>query len=558
MGLPEGGNVPWPPKEFQTAYLHYSEHSAWYDGSPLALAAFYGGYGGSQLGGQSLGFFNTTMSFPEPSNQAAPFFRRFMFWAKTPSQPVTRVRLHVPIASDMVTTSADLLFSEEPEFVIQEAHVKNAPSEAIAVQDRMDDISENGGVFTELLEAAEVGAALGGVYLKAGWDAELADDPLLSAVHADSAVPEFKWGRMTAVTFWKIVYDDKTITIRALERHERGAVFHGLYKGDKKNLGTPIPLTEMPDTAGYADFVDANGAIATGLDDRLTAVYIPNMRPNRADRGSSLGRSDFAGSEGLMDALDETYTSWMRDIRIGRGRIIVDKDRIRSEGKGKGADFDSDREVWQTLDMPPGQDTSGITVSQFAIRTAEHMQTALSLTERIIASAGYSASTFGLHGEGTIKTATEIAAREQRSLVTRGKKAQYWGPQLSEILETLLMIDVKVFNGPGSFRPHIQFADSVRDDVKEIAATAQILRAAKAASTETLVRMLHSDWGDDAVDAEVKKIMDEGRAAIPSLTSPPTLSPGPGGAPPAPGLPTPTPPAAPQPGPSSTPPGGTP
>lgn len=543
MALPEGAaNFAWPPKEYQTAYLRYSEHSAWYDGSPLALAAFYGGYGGSQLGGQSLGFFNTTMSFPDPSNQAAPFFRRFMFWAKTPAQPVTRVRLHVPIAADMATTSADLLFSEEPEFPIPEAHVMKAEATAMTIQERLDTIAAEGGVFTGLLESAEVAAALGGVYLKAGWDTDLSDDPLLTAVHADCAVPEFQWGRLTAVTFWKIVYSDKSIFVRALERHEKGRVLHGLYKGDAKDLGSPMPLSEMPETAMYADKVDEDGAIEFPgrLSDRLLAVYIPNMRPNRAERGSPLGRSDYAGTEGLMDALDETYTSWMRDIRIGRGRLVVDKEYIRSEGKGKGADFDSDREVWQTIDVGP-KDKPGITVSQFNIRTQEHLQTALSLTERIVASAGYSASTFGLRGEGTIKTATEIAAREQLSLVTRGKKAQYWGPQLREILETMLMIDAEVFNGPGSLRPEIKFADSVRDDIKEIAATAQILRAAKAASTDTLVRMLHSDWGDDQVATEVKKIMEEGTSMTPTVN---TLPPGPGGAAPVPGLPSATPPPA--------------
>lgn len=542
MALPQGGpKFQWPPVEAQPAYMRYSEHSAWYDGSPLALAAFYGGYGGSQLGGQSLGFFNQNLTYPEPTNQSAPLWRRFMFWSKQPQTPVTRIRLHVPIAADIATTSTDLLFSEEPMFYIPEAKIKNAAADAIAAQDRLDELSEEGSIYTQVLEAGEVSAALGGVFLKTGWDESIGKFPLLTAVHADAAVPEFLWGRLTAVTFWKVVQQDEEKVWRHLERHERGVILHGLYEGDLRNLGLPVPLTESPYTTDLANQVEEGDRIETQLPDRLTAVYIPNMRPNRSDRGSSLGRSDYAGLEGMMDALDETYTSWMRDIRLGRMRIIARRDFFRSEGRGKGADFDSDREVWESIDLPPDADISKqIMENQFRIRTQEHQTTALELVHRIVAGAGYSGSTFGLQGEGTIKTATEIAAREQRSLVTRGKKAQYWGPQLRNILETMLMLDYVLFDGPMPFRPQVEFSDSVRDDPKEIAATVQMLAAAAAASKKTLVGMVHPDWSDDQVDDEVKLILAQ--APPPSIrTSGPGLSPGPGGAPAEAGLPSDTP-----------------
>jgi A118 family predicted phage portal protein len=549
MALPVGGDkVPWPPKEAQPYYMRYSEHSAWYDGSPLALAAFYGGFGGSQLGGQSLGFFNQNLTYPEPTNQAAPLWRRFMFWSKQPSTPVTRSRIHVPIAADIATTSADLMFSEEPTFTIAEAQMKGAEQGAKDVQARLDAINEDGGIYTQLLEAAEVCAALGGVFLKCGWDRDLMEMPLLTAVHADAAVPEFLWGRLTAVTFWRVVLQDANVVWRHLERHEKGQILHGLYQGDPRNLGKLVPLTESPVTADLAGQLTEGNAIDTQLPDRLTAVYIPNMRPNRSDRASSLGRSDYAGVEGLMDALDETYTSWMRDIRLARARLIVPAEYLRSEGKGKGADFDSDREIWQSLEMDPTKlTTSPIVESQFKIRTQEHELTALNLTERIIAAAGYSGSTFGIKGEGTIKTATEIAAREQRSLVTRGKKAQFWGPQLQNILQTMLMLDAKLFDGPGVYKPRVEFSDSVRDDPKEIATGVQLLLAAKAASTETRVRMVHPDWSDDEVTMEVKDLLAEGSGGVPSIITggEPTR----GNLPPAPGpVPGPIPPVAPGPG----------
>lgn len=539
MPLPAGGSkVPWPPQEAQGTYMRYAEHSAWYDGSPLALAAFYGGYGGSQLGGQSLGFFNQNLTYPEPTNLAAPLWRRFMFWSKQPTTPVTRFRIHVPIAADIAARSADLMFSEPPAFTIPEAHLANAASEAKDAQDRLDELIEGSEMVTTLLEAGEVCAALGGVYLRAGWDRAISDLPFITAVHADSAVPEFQWGRLSAVTFWRIVHQEEGKVWRHLERHEPGFILHGLYRGDARHLGQPVPLDDAPETAPIVSPIDDSipatdnnlpvgniVRIETGLPNRLTATYIPNMRPNRNDRGSFLGRSDYSGLEGLMDSLDETYSSWMRDIRLGKGRILVASDYLHSEGRGKGAGFDIDREVFQELDVDPTNDSVGITNIQFAIRTQEHAETANELVERIIAGAGYSGSTFGLTNDGPIKTATEIAAREQLSLVTRAKKARYWARPLKEILITLMMLDKKLFNGPDVMEPDIVFSDSVRNDAKETATTVGLLRTATAASTETLVRMVHPDWGDDRVEDEVARILNEKTPAPPAPTvgTPPTL-----------------------------------
>src|SRR5690606_13784072 len=136
---------------------------------------------------------------------------------------------------------------------------------------------------------------------------------------ADAAVPEWRWKRLAAVTFWSILEQDGQRVVRHLERHERGRIVHQLYEGSADDLGRPIPLSEHPATEWAADVVNADSAIETGTQ-RLTAAYVPNVRPSRAWRGvpqlAPLGRSDFDGIEGLLDALDETYTSWMRDVRL--------------------------------------------------------------------------------------------------------------------------------------------------------------------------------------------------------------------------------------------------
>ena len=55
----------------------------------------------------------------------------------------------------------------------------------------------------------------------------------------------------------------------------------------------------------------------------------------------------------------------------------------------------------------------------------------------------------------------------------------------------------------------------LRATPQEVAQTLTLLRTAEAASTETMVRMLHVDWADEAVQAEVARIQAERGASVP-------------------------------------------
>jgi A118 family predicted phage portal protein len=422
--------------------------------------------------------------------------------------------LHIPLAADIATTSADLLFSDPVQIKIMEAHLPTAVDGSKTSQDRLDWLIEDDNIQATLLEAAEASAALGGVFLRVTWDKDVEPDhPLLTTVHADSAVPEFTWGRLTAVTFWRVINvgSDKESVWRHLERHEPGYVLHGLYEGSSGYLGEPRSLALMGPDWTVSDQMASvdDGVVETGITD-LTAVYVPNMRPNRTWRGSALGRSDYDGVEAIMDSLDECWTSWMRDLRLGRARIMVPQEYLDAQGHGKGAIFDLDQEVFETLPMAVARDENVITPNQFAIRSAEHLATAAALLDRIVAAAGYSAATFGLEEVQRGVTATEIISRERRSIITRGKKILHWKKPLAKILWVMQQIDAQQnFAGYEPFKPRIDWLDAVQEDPGKMSATVVTLRQAMAASTETLVKMVHETWTPEEVQAEVNRIMDE-------------------------------------------------
>ncbi|MFF9844624.1 phage portal protein [Streptomyces sp. NPDC013740] len=508
MPLPSGTQQ-WPPAALDPVRDKLTVWDAWYCGDPNALSAVYGGQVGSDPGGT--GFFSSERGGWRGAVGRA--MQRWFWGLPTPSGE-QRSKLHVPIASDIATTSAALLFSEPP----------TVKSDDATTNRRLADLVDD-GLHGTLLEAAELAAALGGVYLRIVWDREAYDAPWLDAHPASHAVPEWQWGRLSAVTFWRILEADGDRVLRHLERHEPGYILHGLYDGTRDELGVRVPLTEHPATAGIARVLGPSGdAIATGIK-QLTAVYVPNMRPNRLWRGNPaaahLGRPDIAGAEPLLDALDEVYTSWMRDVELGKGRVIVPSSYLESNGPGKGGSWDSDRRIYSTLNMlPRSGDAATIEAVQFEIRVAEHRDTAQNLVEQILRGAGYSSQTFGEQGQAAA-TATEVVARERQSFTTRNRKIVYWRPALAQAIETLLAIDQAVFStGVKAEQPDIEFGDSISEDPKTIAETAELLNRAEAASRDTLVRMQHPDWEDAEVKAEVDRILEEtGRlVADPTLT----------------------------------------
>jgi A118 family predicted phage portal protein len=516
MPLPAGGKVPWPPPHCQGINRQLATWAAWYSGDAEQLQAVYGG---EQATGAGAEFFaSDTGGFKPGVRKVVDAVRRWFWGTRNPTgQP--RQRLHVPVAGDIAAASADLLFSEPPTITVGDE----------PTQTRLGELVDD-GVHATLLEAAELAAALGGVYLRVLWDTGLRDRPWPSAVHPDAAVPEWRQGRLVAVTFWRVVATRGRMVWRHLEHHEPGRILHGLYQGEADELGTPVPLADQPDTAALAAVVDADQAIPTGHTG-LTAVYVPNMRPNRVWRGqlyaAPLGRSDYAGVEPLMDALDQTWSSWMRDIELGKSRIIVPRAYMQNQGPGRGATVDLDQEVYEPVNTLGG-DEKGLEIKevQFEIRVEQHSQSVTELKTQIVNSAGYSAQTFGLTGE-VAATATEVAARERRSLITRDRKIRYWRPALAELLHALLAVDQVVFGSQVvPARPAVEFADAVSVDPEAEARTLQTLHEAEAISTEQKVRRLHPDWDDPKVAEEVQRIAGElGR----SVEDPDTFTGGPGG-----------------------------
>jgi hypothetical protein len=481
---------PWPPPHLATPHRDIDMWSAWWSGNPDELSRVSGG-----------GHPATEQGFTARGGLAGSIRR--LFWGEPTPAGQRNTKLHIPLAAEVAQVSADLLFGQPPAITYPDGDA------ATATQERADALMGE-TVHTLLHEAAEGNAALGHVYLRVGWDKDVdRTGPILSVVDADAAYPTYRWGRLVDVTFCTEHKQDNGV-MRHLQHHEVGVVHHGLYVGTHNNLGRMVPLSEHPSTTGLEPTVDGTG-IPTDLT-RLDVVAVPNQRSVawRSIPGArELGRADIAGVEGVLDALDDVWSSWMRDVRHGRSRIHVPQHMLESHGPGRGASVDLDRELYVGLQAPP-DGALQLTATQFEIRWQQHQQTALALTERIVSGAGYSPQTFGLQADAAL-TATESWARQVRTQNTRAAKIRRWRTALIQLTRLMVDVDRAQFKGKGNpdLIPDVDFASSVSESMLARAQTAAQLRAAEAASTYTLVALTHTDWDDAQIREEVGRIQAE-------------------------------------------------
>jgi hypothetical protein len=514
--LPDDPKTAWPPVVWAPVARSHTLWSAWFSGEPEELTFAYQGMGGNNRSATAFfsnsGEYAVASHFRAPMSTATATNERY-FWGQLTPAAEKRSKLHVPLGGDIASMSADLLFAKKPRL--------ETPTAGDKMSQAWLDSRDDDEMHATLLEAAEVCAAMGGVYLRTVWDKQLRDEPWLDIVQPDSAIPQWRHNQLVGVIFWRVIDQNGSSIVRHLEEHDLVAnvITHAVYVGNQDQIGNPDSLGNYPQLTPLVASADSGSTIT--LPDlpkgASTVGYIPNMRPNRKWRWipgtAPIGRSDYQGVEGLMDALDETYSSWMRDIRLAKSRLMVPQSYLESKGPGQPAIADIDREVFTPINMLAGaSDKSMIEANQFKIRFAEHQATASQLVEAIVHGAGYSPQTFGENatGGGTV-TATEIEDRQRRTLLTRAKKLHYWRPATQDMLFSLMSVEQSMFGRRNltPVRPDVIFPDAVLPSPMELAQTAVALSSAQAASKQTLVQMVHPEWTQDQVDEEVMRLRDE-------------------------------------------------
>ncbi|WP_217183381.1 capsid protein [Streptomyces sp. AC495_CC817] len=503
MPIPEQ-NTPWLPAPWDGAYKAFAENDAWFTGDVTALEKLY-----QREGARATHYRHGQAMQGGVAGVASRFF-----WGRPVPTGENRARLHVPAPADLATLASDLVFAEPPEVKLEKSL-----RATVKAQDRLDLIANGDEAHATFNQMGELKSALGAVALVVRWDTAVADHAWLEPSAADVIIPTFRSGRLVECTLWS-EYVKGSVYYRHLEHHAIGMIEHALYAGSENNLGRRVPLTEIPETATYAEIVNSDSRILTNID-RLTVVYNKNI-PTAAWRKKGVlantGRSDFAQLHGLFDWLDETFSSWMRDLRLGAGRILVPEAALDFNGLGQGSSFDSGREIFAGLNIPGKPGEVAFDKVQFEIRTEAHEKTAFAIYREILRKAGFSQSAWGDYtGVTGQMTATEVSDREKASERTRDKKILQERVAIGRAASVALEIDGLVFPGKGGGRfeqPTVVFPDVSQEDPEKLARTLTLLDTAAAISLEQKVRRANPDWEDQQILDEVKAIRAE-RPAVP-------------------------------------------
>lgn len=473
----------WPPADLKPYIDSANRSAAWWSGDRQQLGLTSGQ---STVAGQTV-------------TEAG----RRRFWRRRTSGDTTKAtpQLHAPLAADIASVSSDLLFGDEVKLT----------SEDTKAQEQLDLLADQIGLHNTLAEGAEIAAATGGVYLRPAWDDQVADHPLLQVYDQRHAIPDFRYGRLVAVTLWEDVLQEGAAVWRHLERHEHGRILHGLYKGTWAELGQTGNLEEHPATQGTLPEVVLSGRLA----DRLLPSYVPNVLPNR--RGSKpIGRSDWDGSDDFLDAVDEVWTSLMRDVRLGAAHVFVPQEWLQAMGgrPGQQTQLDMDTEVFTALNVADAAEQK-LEPYQADLRITDHIAAALALTERIVSAGGYSPQTFGLQIEGSAQSGTALRIREGKTDKLTSKKQRYFQPGIADTAKTLLDIGAEIFHTATTAEPvKVAWPELARDPAEQ-ATWISTLRTAQAMSRENAVKAAQPDLDGDDLTEEVARVVAENTLADP-------------------------------------------
>lgn len=511
--------IPWPPKPYDIAHSQFAIHDAWYKGDTEELQSVHSG-----------------MAPATHMHNGVPYAGGFVgavksrFWGTPVPADEVRTQVHIPLASDLAQLSSDLVFGEAPAFSLPKVTRVDGTSTPNPQQDRLDEIMSSDESHVEMLKGGEFSASLGGQYIAVAWDQKLADHVWYRTYAADAAIPEWRYGRLAACTLWTEYHRTSTSVYRLLEKHTPGAITYSLWFGQPDVLGQMVDIRTLDETKHLATIMppssdDRLGIPEGGMDlavtvptgtQKLTVQYAPNMFPQRQWRKdpalSNLGRSDFSGTEQLMDTADRLWSSLIRDFEIGVGRISVPEDYLTNLGAGKGAFFDMNRTVYSGLNILDAEGRGVFQATQFLIRVQDHLQGIDGVVESILRSTGYSAGSFGQFAQTGI-TATEVVDRNQASERTRDKKILYVKPALGRISQAAMEIDGLLYRGKGGGPidvPDVIFPPASQQDPEKIARTIQMLDAARAITMFQKQKLQHPEWDNERIDQEVKTLRDEG------------------------------------------------
>jgi len=349
-------------------------NSIWYSGDDLALMKLYE---------QDLPAFKIGQKQSDELNY---------FWAQPTTGMNTR-KVHSGIPQLISEKMVDLLLSNGYEYRVYKDDDYEKEDEDN--QERLDKILEYNSFDVQLPESIETESWGGGTAFKLSNNMKF-KYPIIEVIQPEEYEPTIEAGRIVEDIF--IHYFDRNSTNYKLKEYygvddKGGYIKYKLFKyvnGD----WIEAKLTELEETKNLNDIS------FPGVFEKFS-LYKPNKLPNSEFRGSRLGESDYSGSHGLFDALDEIVSTLVQEFRDGKIKNFWPSDLLPIDPITKAQYMPPTlKKDFTTYNNGVGEKErpSAPTMIQGDIHSEKYLESYKQLLETVLNNAGLSPQSIGVTG----------------------------------------------------------------------------------------------------------------------------------------------------------------
>lgn len=276
-------------------------------------------------------------------------------------------------------------------------------------------------------------------------------------------------------------------------------------------LGTPIPLTEVPEWASLKP------EVTIGDVDRLLFAYFKMPEANTIDTYSPLGVSGFSRVVNLIKDADYQYSRLLWEYEGGELAIDVDRDALKLvETDANGNEYQTVRPVAQErlfrkVDLN-AEDTYNVFNPQ--LRDESILNGLNTILIRIEDACGLSRGTISNEMLYEAKTATELKILKQRSYATNADIQQALEDTLKDVVY-IMDVYCTLYNitPEGEYECSFEWDDSIIVDIEtELSKRLTLMQNGLASKLET--RMWYFNETENQAKAALQKIDDEAKEAI--------------------------------------------
>lgn len=223
------------------------------------------------------------------------------------------------------------------------------------------------------------------------------------------------------------LYEYQRITPKGVE------IQNSAWESEEKNsLGTQVGIKSLfPECEEKCCF--------SGFKKPFFVYFKPAIGNNRCF-DTPLGLPIFANSYDTLEGLDIIYDSFQREYILGKKRIIVPSDLVRTEYNEAGENvrmFDAEDEVYQALTCDEASKLQ-IIDNTVQLRVQEHVDGLNALLDILSLQIGLSAGSLSFNSKEGLKTATEVVADERDTQRTVENNKNIVGEVIKDLCEGII------------------------------------------------------------------------------------------------------------------------